>query len=88
MSSKPGWWDVFKVVQSTTRVTGGIIDAVFADDVEDALDKASKRNGLKPWEEFGVRRAKGSIGAGQSRSRHLRRSHQIDDLKELIEAHV
>ncbi len=82
------WYDISKVIRGTSKVVQANIDAVFADGIQDAIRKASLRNGWKPWEEFGVCRARGAVGLNQSIARHDRRSNQIEDLKEQMEANV
>lgn len=82
------WYDISKVLIGTSTIICTNIDAVLADGIEDAIKKAKERNGWRPWEEFGACRARGAVGLNQSIARHNRRSNQIEDLKEQMEAHV
>lgn len=85
--NKIGWYNISKVLRGTSKIIQSNIDSVFADSTGDALIKAAKRNGYKPWEEFGASRAVGMIGISQAVTRHDRRSIQIEELRELIEVH-
>ena len=85
--SKAGWYDISKVSTVTGKVTESNIDSVFANNTEEAVNKAFERNGLRQNEMFGVRKAVGGVGINQSVFRNTRRTAQIEDFRELMRQH-